>query len=260
MKSKELLKYLFLVVLFCIIQHAFSQNSINKQYQNWTQYFINIRFAERWSANADTWYRWKDISGQKFQTGVRGSFTYHFKQPVTLTVGYAYFLHFPIDNGATITRHEHRPWQQLSINSKLGRLQMMHRYRFEQRWIEKASNTALLGGYAFNFRGRYQLNLQYPLNKKEITQGTLYAIAFNEIFVNFGKEIVYNYFDQNRIGFGLGFQITKSFAATLVYQYIWQQRTKGNTYNSIDCARLAFIHNLDLRKKDNTSIPKPDKE
>ncbi len=247
---KELVKYFLLLALFCIVQYAFAQKTVSTQSQNWTQYFLNVRLNERFSANTDVLYRWKDVTGVSTQTGIRGSITYHLKQPVTISAGYVYFVHFPTDAGATVTRHEHRPWQQLMITGKMGRLQLQHRYRFEQRYIEKASATALTGGYAFNFRGRYQLNLQYPITKKEIIAGTLYGIAFNEVFVNFGKEVLYNYFDQNRTYLGLGYQLTKSFAATLGYQYIWQQRSKGNVYNNINCIRLTFIHNLDLRKKD----------
>ena len=251
-----MIKYLQLVMFFIVLLficpnfNAYSQKTVNTHYQNWTQYFINVRIKEYWSVNSDVLYRWKDLDGQKLQTGIRGSITYHFKKPITLTAGYVYFVHFPSTKGATVTRHEHRPWQQLLITSKHGRFQLQHRYRFEQRFIEKASNTMLTGGYGFNFRLRYQLTLQCPINKKEIEKGTLYALAYNEVFVNFGKEIVYNYFDQNRTGLGLGYQISKSFAATLGYQYIWQQQSKGNQYNSISCLRLAFIHSLDLRKKD----------
>ncbi len=251
MRGKALLKYFILVGLFCIIQHAFSQVSVTKQYQNWTQYFLNIRLTDRWSVNGDALFRWKDLNGRKFQTGVRGSISYHFKQPVMFSAGYVYFIHFPIEKTSiTVNRREQRPWQQLMITNKFGRVQFLHRYRFEQRFIEKASGNVLTGGYGFHFRARYQLNVQYPINKKEITGGTLFAFGFNEIFVNFGKEIVYNYFDQNRVALGLGYQITKSFAGTLAYQYIWQQQRNTGAYNSTDCIRLAFIHNIDLRQKE----------
>ncbi len=220
----KLLKYVLCLTLFCGVQYAFSQDSVNKQYQNWTQYFFSVRLNEHLSVSADALYRWKDIGGQKFQSGIRGSLSYQPKEPVVFTAGYVYFAHYPTDKNVTVTRHEHRPWQQVMLTGKMKRFQIQHRYRLEERFVEKATGAVYTGGYGFNFRARYQLNLQYPFNKKEILPGTLYGLAFNEIFVNFGKEIVYNYFDQNRTAIGLGLQVSKSFGITAAYQYIWQQR------------------------------------
>ncbi len=248
--SKSVVYAVVVGLFFAQNVDVFAQKTVTTQYQNWTQYFLSVRLKEHWSINTDVLYRWKDLDGQKLQTGIRGSLTYHFKQPITVACGYVYFVHFPLDKDVTVTKREHRPWQQLIITNKMGRTQVQHRYRLEQRFIEKATSTALTGGYSFNFRMRYQLNLQCPINKKEITKGTLYAIAYNELFINFGKEIVYNYFDQNRIGLGLGYQLTKSFAATVSYQYIWQQTSKGNAYREANCLRLSFVHTLDLRKKE----------
>lgn len=244
------LKYAFILYLFSISLDTSGQKTINEQYQNWTQYFINLRIKENWSINSDVFFRWKELDGRKLQSGIRASITYHFKQPISASAGYVYFIHYPSTSAITITKHEHRPWQQILITTKKGRIQLQHRYRFEQRFIERASNTQLIDGYTFNFRLRYQLAIQVPINKKEIEKGVIYGLAYNEIFVNFGKEIVYNYFDQNRTSVGLGYQFSRSFAATLGYQYIWQQLTNGDKFNSISCVRLALIHSLDLRKKE----------
>jgi hypothetical protein len=251
--SRSILPLMFaLLYTFVPVSDAKAQSNAKKtvyQHQNWAQYFINMRLSGRWSLNTDVLYRWYDLTGEPFQTGIRTGLTYHFKEPVSVTGGMVYFAHFPTVNDTMVYRPEYRPWQQLMINGKLGRLRLMHRYRFEQRWMARLHGTERTGDYNFLFRARYQLNIQCPINKRVIDKGVFYTVAYNEIFINFGEEVVYNFFDQNRAGIGLGYQLTKSFAVLMGYQYVWQQqRAQAQVYNSTNCVRLSFTHNLDFRR------------
>ena len=58
-------------------------------------------------------------------------------------------------------------------------------------------------------RFRYRLQASVPLNKPEISAGAFFAVVNDEIWVNFGKEIRFNVFDQNRAYAGFGYQINK---------------------------------------------------
>jgi len=255
---KRVIGLILLILVFNLIlsneNRAFSQREVTTQHQVWTQYFYNVRMKDKWLWNGDVLYRWKDLNGQALQAGIRNGLTYHFKQPITVTLGYVYFLHFPSDKNKNAfldyTRQEHRPWQQVMTNSKWGRLMIQHRYRLEQRFMENVPFGRHTGDFRFNFRMRYQLSLQYPLNKKEVSKGTLSVITYSELMVNFGKNIVYDYFDQDRSLIGFSYNITKSFVTTLGYQYIWQQRQTPGRFNSTNCLRLTFIHNIDARKKE----------
>jgi hypothetical protein len=73
-----------------------------------------------------------------------------------------------------------------------------------QRYRRKIANDSTLGaGYNFNFRVRNSFLLQIPLGKNGPGPNNLSLVMNDEIHINFGKEIIYNYFDQNR--FFLGF-------------------------------------------------------
>jgi hypothetical protein len=67
--------------------------------------------------------------------------------------------------------------------------------------------------------------------------------------VNLGKEIVYNYFDQNRFFIGLGYHVNSHDSIQLGYMNVFQQLTVGNRYKDIHAGRVFYFHNLDLRKK-----------
>jgi hypothetical protein len=71
----------------------------------------------------------------------------------------------------------------------------------------------------------------------------------NELHVNFGKNIVYNYFDPNRFFVGLSYHVNARDNFQFGYMNIFQQLAGGNSYRSLDAIRLFYFHNLDLRAK-----------
>jgi hypothetical protein len=69
-------------------------------------------------------------------------------------------------------------------------------------------------------RFRYFLSLNIPLNKREITEKTIYLSAYNEIFINTEEE----YFDRNRLYGGLGYVVNKNLKLELAYmnQFLYE--------------------------------------
>ena len=85
---------------------------------------------------------------------------------------------------------------------------MMQWIRLEERFRHKILNDSTLAdGYNFNYKLRYNLWYEIPLSKKGIVPNTFSFIANDEVHINFGKQIVNNYFDQNRFFVGLKYQI-----------------------------------------------------
>jgi hypothetical protein len=129
---------------------------------------------------------------------------------------------------------------------------MMQWLRLEERYRRKILNDSTLGkGYSFNFRLRYNFLFQVPLTKKDTKAGGLSFVVNDEVHVNFGKQIVYNYFDQNRFFAGLAYPINASNNIQFGYMNLFQQLAAGNQYRSIHAARIFYFHNLDLRRKDS---------
>ena len=128
----------------------------------------------------------------------------------------------------------------------------MQWFRLEERYRRKIKdNETLAEGHNFNYRARYNVLLQVPLSAT-VQKGTFSAIANNEIMVNFGKEIVNNYFDQNRFFLGMAYHTNAHDNLQFGYMNIFQQLPVGNRYRTTHALRLFYFHNLDLRKKAKT--------
>jgi hypothetical protein len=218
--------------------------------QVWTAYFNQTRFSNKWGAWADLHLRTKEDFFTNFsQSIIRLGLTYYLNDDAKVTAGYAWVNHFPADNHRNISQPEHRPWQQLQWHSRNPKLRLMQWFRLEERYRRKIlNNDQLASGYNFNFRLRYNFFSQFPLSKKRFQPNTLSFVVNDEVHINFGKQIVNNYFDQNRFFLGFAYHINKTDNVQFGYMNLFQQLAAGNQYRSIHAARVFYFHNLDLRE------------
>ncbi len=229
-----MLRKLFLLIVISI-QIVVSQ-TIESQTETWFQVFANVRLHDKWSVAADGGFRREENFVQKhFQNLSRIGLVRHFGQN-SLTAGYAFFT--------TDGNIEHRAYQFFVTPQSFGRLQLRHRYRFEQRWRHQPK----LDKFIFNYRFGYQINISIPLSGPKMAPKIPFLIIQDEIFFNFGKNITNNFFDQNRLLIGFGYPFSKVISATIGYQYNFVQRATPETYEQINCIRLNTILNFDCRK------------
>lgn len=222
-----------------------SQNSpvIIKDNMLWLGYYNTININPKWFVNSDFQFRAKNWYHDHSQALGRTGLSYKFNNKITATLGFAHFRFF-INNEST--RGEWRPWQELLINDRLNNLKIAHRFRFEQRFSEKVKNNEPLNEYQFNHRFRYRFDLRLPVAKNEEKGKTLYILIGNEIMINAGKNITYNYFDQNRSYIGLNLELNKKLALQLQYMHIWQQLASGNSFLSTEVIRFNLHHTIAL--------------
>jgi hypothetical protein len=223
---------------------------IQYSHQVWSGYFNQTRLSKKWGTWTDVHLRTKeDFFTQYSQALVRLGLTYYLNNETKLTAGYAYVHHFPADNHKNIAQPEHRPWQQLQWHTRSQKLRLMQWFRLEERFRRRILNDdQLADGYLFNFRARYNILGQFPLGRQPFKPGSLSLVLSNEVFVNFGKEIVYNTFDQNRAFAGFALHINSHDNLQFGYMNVFQQQATGNRYRSVHAARVFYFHNLDLRK------------
>ena len=219
--------------------------------QVWFAYSNQSRFSYKWGMWLDLHLRTKeDFVSDLSQSIVRLGLTYYVNDATKLTVGYAWVNNFKGDNHKNISQPEHRPWQQIQWHTKYGKKRMMQWIRLEEKFKHKILNdSTLTDGYNFNYKVRYNLSYEVPLSKKGIVPGALSFIFSDEVHINFGKQIVNNYFDQNRFFAGFKFQTNAHDNLQAGYMNLFQQLTPGNKYKNINALRFFYFHNLDLRKK-----------
>jgi len=223
---------------------------IHRREQLWLGYFNQTRLADKFGFWLDIHYRQTDnFIDRPFQLLIRPGVTYFIKDNLRFTAGYAFVNHFPA-KGLDTSRPEHRAWQQIWWNQKYSGFSTLQWLRLEERFNRKIANDQLLDGYNFNYRLRYNMAFFIPLKGKELIAKTPFIAVMDEVFVNFGKKIVYNRFDQNRFFAGVGYQFTAHLNAQLGYMNVFQQEASGNRYTSSNVIRLFVFHSLDLRHKE----------
>lgn len=245
-----------IVLWICIAGIAFSSaaqtsKSTENINQLWFAYFNQVRFSNRWGLWSDLHLRTREDFVNSFsQSIIRLGLTYYVNDATKLTAGYAYVSIYPADAHKKVTQPEHRPWQQIQWHTRYGKKRMMQWFRLEERYRRKILNDSTLAdGHNFNYRIRYNIWYDIPFSQKGLVPNSLSFVVNDEVHINFGKEIVNNYFDQNRFFVGLKYQVDDQNNLQLGYMNLFQQLPAGNKYRSLHTVRLFYFQNLDLRRK-----------
>lgn len=133
----------------------------------------------------------------------------------TLLTTYPYGAYpLPID------QPERNIWEQVSLDQKLGKVRIQHRYRLEHRWRARLqagfNGTYQLDGFTYSNRFRYRLSF-----KQQLTQNWSFHL-FDELWIRDQKGLKKISFDRNWWSFGAIYQIHKVLLLEAAYlnQYI----------------------------------------
>jgi hypothetical protein len=179
---------------------ASGQRKTTHKDQLWVGYMTSITLSDRYSL-------WNDLhvvpgSFAIIRTGLSRSLFPN----STVTGGYA-FLFLPTGSTNHLERQEHRPWAQLQFTLPAGHeWTLSQRIRYDARFKQNISEEEPADGFSFNHRVRLLISLRKDLAKPRRRMFAPYAVLSNEVLLNFGKEITYNTFDQNRLALSFGVQ------------------------------------------------------
>lgn len=219
------MKHILLTVSLVLSSCTYAQVEESKL-GSWYMYFYNVNLENsNFGIQGDFQYRNWNTIGDLEQLLLRSGVTYRpDDSPVLFTLGFANIT-TGTPGESTSTVNENRIYQEALINQKiLRRVHLIHRFRYEQRWVEDQE---------FRTRLRYNLFVNVALNAKELVPKTLYAAFYNELFIN-GERNTGNsdveLFDRNRTYFGLGYVLTKSTRLQLGWM---RQETEAWTKNQL---------------------------
>jgi len=194
--------------------HAQNSRITDNNTIGWFAYNGTIKIKDNWSIHTEYQWRRDNIITDWQQSLLRTGINYIVNPKLILRVGYAWIETYnygdiPINNfGKQFT--EHRSYQMATVNDKMGKVELSHRFMLEQRWIGRYTNAALAkeDDHLFVNRFRYMYRMQVSLKGKTIVDKTPYAALYDEIFLGFGKNVNENVFDQNRLGLLLGYRFS----------------------------------------------------
>jgi hypothetical protein len=220
---------MFYTFLLSVSQTAFSQKT---DIGNWFIYFGNQKINKKWNWHNEVQYRNYNFIGDLNQLLLRTGIGYNLSENNNnLLLGYG-FIHTKryLANGKDKEgTNEHRIFQQFITRQNFNRVFVQHRYRIEERFLPND----------FQMRFRYFLSVNVPLNNKAMTKNTVYASAYNEIFLN-GQAPIY---DRNRLYGAIGYVLNKNIKVEAGFM---AQTLENQNRNQI---QIVVFNNLPLNNK-----------
>jgi hypothetical protein len=223
-----ILRFVIIILLAC---RGFAADAQKSDVGNWFIYFGNQAINKKWNWWNEVQYRNFNFAGDLQQLLLRTGIGYNLTENNNnLLLGYSFIYtqrYLPGSNTKTGS-NEHRLYQQFITRQNFGRVFLQHRYRAEERFLPGD----------FQFRFRYSLSTNIPLNNKKMVKNTFYLAAYNEVFLNAKSPI----FDRNRLYGALGYVINKNFRAEAGFMAQTLERTNRNQF------QLVLFNNLPLTK------------
>lgn len=182
------------LILFILFLPWISQSQ-DSNLGNWLIYFGNKKIDAKWNWHHEVQYRNYNAIGDLEQLLIRTGIGYNLAENnnnILLGYGFIHSQNYLPNSADKIEIDEHRIFQQFITRQKFGRFNIQHRYRFEQRFIDRD----------FRLRLRYFLACTVALTRNELTGNTLYLSGYNEIFLNTNN----TKFDRNRLYGGIGYK------------------------------------------------------
>lgn len=216
----------------------------------WLGYFNSVRVSERFSVNSDAQVRTRNSLWYNYL--LRSGWVYKINNKLFGSAGLATFF-YPQINDQNLLRTELRPWEELMLADFIGKIKVSHRFRAEQRFNQVIAKNSLTDDFAYNNRFRYKVDLQIPIFRNEKLSHVISITLANEIMINTGKIIKYNYFDQDRLAIGFNYQANPAFTFQLQLMHIWQQQSNGYTLENDNVLRLNIYHSIYFKKNADTT-------
>lgn len=193
---------------------------------------------------ADVHLRTKDFMSTPDFWFVRTGVNYWFSNSISGNIGYGHLWLMPVEGKHTVA-NENRIHEQLILSQSFGRIGLFQRLRNEHRWVQSLANDQVTG-IKYSDRVRYLMSVNVKLSKSNKKIPSL--VLADELMVQFGKQIVYNTFDQNRLFLGIRQDIRSDLSFDFGYMRVFQQKAAPGVYERHDVLRLFFYWSPDLRK------------
>ncbi len=227
--SIHLFKYILILgLMFCIAFNVQAQKDNDANTLTWYQYKGDFQLKGRLSLVLDFQHRRQDLINYSSQQVLRPALAYTTKANVKFSLGTALFWH-NINGQNPNYRFEARPYAFAEWKQPLGKVQVVHRSRFELRYNQNTLGAEVIDGYNFNYRAGHKLGLSIPLKIGQ--REDLSLEVYDEVLVNFGERIRFNYLDQNRIYLGVRRKLSEKLNMKLGYMYIFVP--SGSTENFV---------------------------
>lgn len=235
-----IIKLLFILFPLVVLAQTAKGKEIKQQSQTWVSLNSTTKFSQHWGVATDVHLRTNDFFKENNFFLLRGGLTYTPNSKFSFTAGYAHMWLAPKLTEWSTFADENRIYQQVQMITKSGNVSILQRLRNEQRWQEIIVNDQESGRNKFSNRVRYLISTTIPIFKKKTAPS---LVLSDELLIQFGKDIVYNTFDQNRFFVGIKQAINPNLSFDFGYMNVYQQKSNGYQYDMNHTLRLFFYLN-----------------
>jgi hypothetical protein len=248
-KLQALMRLVFILSIFFFAFSIHVNAQTTHAQESWWDYLNQNRYSEKWGSWLDVQLKLIDgYTHQKNAGEYTGGASYFASANFKYTAAFTYVDGYP--NGAHVNHTaELRPWAMIQYTTNQKHARWMQWLRVEERYKETALNKVPTGQFDMSTRVRYQILAQFPLTDHKYEKGTFSFVTSEELYLNFGKNIVYNTFDQNRLFVGFFYYINKSNILQLGYTNLYQKYNAPNKYLQSDVLRVSVFNNIDFRSR-----------
>ena len=250
-KIRYLLPALF--VCFCSTGYSQPKHIVKNNFNSWLSWSGDHKVSAKWGFHFDAQWRRNQFVELPQQNLLRPGIIYYATPQITLSVGYAIAQTFPYGKlPVTASFTENRLWQQIQLKSQVVKLDWVGRFRLEQRFSHLP--IATINGYSagpavYTNRIRLLNRFSLPIGGKNNGQQRFYVTTFDELMINFGKNVGYNVFDQNRFFGGLGYKLSGTEKIELGYMNQLIMKSDGVKMESNHTLSVAFISYFNFYKR-----------
>lgn len=186
----------------------------------------------RWGVHLEGQWRRTHVGLTPQQLLLQPGVFYRVNQRVTVGAGYDFLQTYRYgDFPVQAPFPEHRVYENVAVSIPVPKFPLTTRLQFEQRhlgqMVPNGDGSYSVGSYRYENRFRYLLRTTYTLPPSD---GAYYLIAQSEVFLNFGKNVAKNVFDQNRAFVGIGRTLPHQFRIETGFMEHTVQHRDGSVF------------------------------
>lgn len=244
------LRLLLSGILMLFVWQGFSQEkNVKHQVHEWMQYYAQFKVSEQERLLVDVGYRWRNIYSEGTVYFVRLGYSRSISDKITLGGGISHAGYFY--DRKELSQIEYRPYQELSVQHKLTKFSINQRLRIEERFFKPNSSDHRDPYNWFNWRFRVRVMLDVPLFAlSEQNPDYRFSVGIgDELFINAGKNIIYNHFDQNRFTVSPTFHLGKNLNISTTWTNQYAATFTENQFSHTQVFWLQIRQKFDLSKQ-----------
>lgn len=248
----------FLVGILCLFisinlfaqQTVPTEKSVSTNTETWIGLYTKYRLTDKFFYYGEYHFRRRNQFVKDMgQVYLRFGLTYLVNKQFEITAGVVTPIYWaPDQDEPNIDKvvPQYRLWQQFLLVQPINHVKLYHQFRFEQRWRRDYVKGS---PFELTHRFRYKILAYVPLNSPRLEPKTFFLALSEEIFMQAGKTITYDHFEDNRVTAGLGYILNENIQLQLAHMWTFRHRGAPNVYESRHIPRFSVYHSLDFFTK-----------